>query len=162
MAKSLKSATTTIDVSAATAPTVGQILTATSPTAATWQTGGVASKVKTQTYNLATASGDVAITGIGFQPTSIICIANVDGTGGAISWGIADSAKASSSIARNNNTFFYKDQSGGTPALISLDPGSGSWSFAIVKSYDSDGFTLTWTRGGTNTGTANLLFLCFR
>lgn len=33
----LKSATTDINVSSATAPTVGQILTATSPTAATWQ-----------------------------------------------------------------------------------------------------------------------------
>lgn len=43
MAKSLKSATTTVDVSAATAPTSGQVLTATSGTAATWQTpsGGV-------------------------------------------------------------------------------------------------------------------------
>ena len=37
MAKSLKSATTTIDVSAATAPSVNQALIATSSTAATWQ-----------------------------------------------------------------------------------------------------------------------------
>ena len=37
MAKSLKSATTAIDVSAATAPITGQVLTATSSTAATWQ-----------------------------------------------------------------------------------------------------------------------------
>lgn len=34
----LKSATTTVDVSASTAPTIGQVLTATSGTAATWQT----------------------------------------------------------------------------------------------------------------------------
>lgn len=34
----LKSATTTVDVSAATAPTTGQVLTATSSTTATWQT----------------------------------------------------------------------------------------------------------------------------
>lgn len=37
-ARSLKSATTVVDVSAATAPTAGQVLTATSGTAATWQT----------------------------------------------------------------------------------------------------------------------------
>lgn len=37
-AKSLHSATTIVDVSAATAPTNGQVLTATSGTAATWQT----------------------------------------------------------------------------------------------------------------------------
>lgn len=36
----LKSATTTVDVSAAAAPSVGQVLTATSSTTATWQTGG--------------------------------------------------------------------------------------------------------------------------
>lgn len=43
---SLQSATTTIDVSAATAPTSGQVLTATSSTTATWQTptGGGAPK----------------------------------------------------------------------------------------------------------------------
>lgn len=37
-ASALKSATTTIDVSAATAPTSGQVLTATASTTATWQT----------------------------------------------------------------------------------------------------------------------------
>lgn len=36
--RALKSATTTVDVSAATAPTNGQVLTATGGTAATWQT----------------------------------------------------------------------------------------------------------------------------
>jgi hypothetical protein len=43
-ATALKSATTTVDVSAATAPTTGQVLTATSSTTATWQTasGGTA------------------------------------------------------------------------------------------------------------------------
>jgi hypothetical protein len=37
MAKSLKSATTTVDVSSATAPSTGQVLTATDSTHATWQ-----------------------------------------------------------------------------------------------------------------------------
>ena len=37
-AEALKSATTTVTVSAATAPSIGQVLTATSSTAATWQT----------------------------------------------------------------------------------------------------------------------------
>lgn len=36
-ANSLKSTTTNVNVSAATAPTIGQVLTATSGTAATWQ-----------------------------------------------------------------------------------------------------------------------------
>jgi len=49
----LKSATTTVDVSAATAPTSGQVLTATSSTTATWQTpsGGTTPSVQTFTAN---------------------------------------------------------------------------------------------------------------
>ena len=54
----LKTATTTVSVSGATAPTSGQVLTATSSTAATWQTpiggGGIeplqATKTDTETY----------------------------------------------------------------------------------------------------------------
>ena len=45
----LRSATTTINVSSATAPTVGQVLTATSGTAATWQTAAGGSGLVNQT-----------------------------------------------------------------------------------------------------------------
>lgn len=51
----LKSATTTIDVSAATAPTSGQVLTATSGTAATWQT--VTGTGTVTTVSVVTANG---------------------------------------------------------------------------------------------------------
>lgn len=53
----LKSATTTVDVSAATAPTAGQVLTATSSTAATWQNAGV--------FTLSYTSADQTITSAG-------------------------------------------------------------------------------------------------
>ena len=55
----LKSATTTVNVSSATAPTVGQVLTATSSTAATWQTpsgGGGGLSVIVAAYNNGTQS----------------------------------------------------------------------------------------------------------
>jgi len=63
-AKSLHSATTVVDVSAATAPTNGQVLTATSGTAATWQTAGggaefTATSLKTAAYTA--VSGDWVI-----------------------------------------------------------------------------------------------------
>lgn len=48
-ANSLHSATTVVDVSAATAPTVGQVLTATGTTAATWQTPAAGGAEFTQT-----------------------------------------------------------------------------------------------------------------
>lgn len=48
----LNSATTVIDVSAATAPTTGQVLTATSPTAATWQTPSTGGNVPAGAYQI--------------------------------------------------------------------------------------------------------------
>ena len=61
-APALRSATTTVDVSSATAPTVGQVLTATSGTAATWQTptsggAGTVTSVTSANANLTVATG---------------------------------------------------------------------------------------------------------
>lgn len=69
IANALKSATTTINVSAATAPTIGQVLMATSGTAATWQapTPGTVTSVSVVSANglagtVATATSTPAIT----------------------------------------------------------------------------------------------------
>ena len=48
-ASALKSATTTVSVSAATAPTTGQVLTATDSTHATWQAGAAGAEIITPT-----------------------------------------------------------------------------------------------------------------
>lgn len=52
-ANAISSATTTINVSSATAPTSGQVLTATSSTAATWQTASGGSSALTSAVNTA-------------------------------------------------------------------------------------------------------------
>ena len=67
-AGALKSATSVVDVSAATAPTIGQVLVATGPSAATWQslptgTGTVTNVSGTGTVNGITLSGSVTSTG---------------------------------------------------------------------------------------------------
>lgn len=68
-AEALKSATTTVSVSAATAPSSGQVLTATSGTTATWQTpagggsGGNWVLVSTTTISGAPATLDFALSG---------------------------------------------------------------------------------------------------
>lgn len=61
VANALKSATTTVNVSAATAPTSGQVLTATSGTAATWQTPAAASGANTALSNLAAVAINLAL-----------------------------------------------------------------------------------------------------
>ena len=82
-ASALKSASTTVSVSASTAPTTGQVLTATSDSAATWQTpstsGGTVTSVSgTGTVSGLTLSGTVTSSGsltlggsiTGFLPTT--------------------------------------------------------------------------------------------
>lgn len=117
----------------------------------------LASKVITATRDGVAASGDVAYTGVGFIPTSIIALMNVNG---ALyqSIGIVDSSKVSQSnylsaadvVFQSGNFITYSNQS--------------SWAQgAVVKSFDTDGFTLTWTKIGSPTANTMLIvFLCFK
>lgn len=116
------------------------------------------SKVIVATRDLTAASGDVSYTGVGFTPTSIICMGNIDGSANTISIGAADSAKSASSLEKDSNGYFYKND-----ILGRFSTGVGSaFQNAAVKSFDADGFTITWTKVGSPTGTAGLIFLCFR
>lgn len=58
LATALKSATTSVDVSAATAPSSGQVLTATSSTTATWQaSGAIATRFTSAAQTISNAGG---------------------------------------------------------------------------------------------------------
>lgn len=118
----------------------------------------LASKVITATRDMTAATGNVAYTGVGFTPTSIIAFATIDGTVYPISWGFSDSALTEKSLARNNDTFWY----GSLNALVYAVQAAGANQTCVVASYDTDGFTLTWTKANSPTGTLNIIFLCFR
>lgn len=119
---------------------------------------GLSSKIKTGTRDLSAASGNVAYTGIGFQPTAIICLAIVDSADYQVSWGFADSSKAGENVTKDSSTTFRNLGS----VLIFLQTSGGAYQTATVNSYDSDGFTLTWTKTGSPTGTLKLLFFCLK
>lgn len=38
---------------------------------------------------------------------------------------------------------------------------AGARQLANIKTFDADGFTITWTKEGSPIGTENLVFLCF-
>ena len=131
-----------------------------------WEAGGggaaLSSKVITGTRDLAAATGDVAYTGVGFQPTAVIALsykASVQWQCG--SWGLSDSVKACGCLL----LYAYRNIDGGAyligQSATSALPGTTGQT-AIVKSYDADGFTLTWTKNGVPTGTAVLYFLCLK
>lgn len=116
---------------------------------------GVRSKIITGTRDFAAASGDVAYTGVGFTPTSIMAFAY----GGTYmsSVGVSDSAGAEACSSKN-----YDSTSDGGAFLIYFTTAAGAYQTAVVKTYDADGFTLTWTKVSTASGVMQLKFICYR
>lgn len=115
------------------------------------------SKIITATRDMTGADGDVAYTGVGFQPTAVFALAAINGTI-QYSIGAADSsateinlynAQASTNVSADN-TF-----------LVIWAAGGGAQTGAL-KQFDADGFTITWTKYLTPTGTVTMKFLCFR
>lgn len=122
----------------------------------TYITNRLASKIITATRDLAAASGDVNYPGVGFVPTSILCIANVDNSF-KFSIGMVDVSRVSKSIAPSAANFMW---AGST--FITVSNAVDTAQTAILKSFEADGFVLTWTKLGSPTGTLQLSFLCFR
>jgi hypothetical protein len=119
--------------------------------------GGVLkSKVIGTTRDLTTASGNQAITGVGFQPTCVIMLAMLSSSYASV--GFADSGK----VARCVNTAAAGSGWDWSTSLGLIFSSSGNYQRGAVNSYDSDGFTIAWTKTGSPTGTAQLFFLCLR
>lgn len=119
----------------------------------------LASKVLASTRDMTAASGDVAYTGVGFTPTSIMAIAAIATGSTVASWGFADSAKTAKAINTYVTATFDAE---GSYLILLFQTNTSTFQYATVKSFDADGFTLTWTKAGSPTGTAVLQFLCFQ
>ena len=144
-ATGLKSATTSVSVSSATAPSVGQILTATSPTAATWQdpTGGSGGAISGATAGgvLVANAGTTGTTDPGFSYLA---------TGATIrQYNLGNDAATDYERVKsgwNGSDFETKYEYGGTG-----DPyyKNFRWTAASAGqfSWDSGGNQLTWTQG---------------
>jgi len=115
------------------------------------------SKIITATRDGTAASGDVSYTGVGFVPTSIHCLMSIDGTLFQ-SDGFSDSLKSSQCKLQSAANVYYN-----SAQLVNYSNRSTFDQYGVVKSYDADGFTLTWTKSGTPTaGTLSLIFICYK
>lgn len=112
-------------------------------------------KVKAETRDMAAASGDVSYTGYGFTPTGLIIFANA--TAG---FSIASSNPAKGYVILGIRASQYFTP--GENYIVQIKPTTGTWQNAIVKSYDADGFTLTWALYGAPTGTINMNVFAFK
>ena len=106
--------------------------------------------------DLTVASGDVAYTGFGFTPTSLIINYNIasNSHGGN---GFVDSSKSGKCMFTEDGTTRLSQAH-----LIFIPSASGQYQMADVKSYDADGFTLTWAKTASPTGTVLIDVLAVR
>lgn len=108
------------------------------------------------TRDIATASGTQAVTGVGFTPKALILLGVIDGTT-ITSFG-AHSATTGGAV-------FQRGSAGGFFASGALQFQTNSTpdqAFASVQSMDADGFTLSWTKQNSPTGTATIIYLALR
>lgn len=122
---------------------------------ATWASVG-AFKVGSFSRDMTAASGTQAVTGIGFQPKAVIFLAVYTVTSSSLSVGI-DDGTTSGEVNIFNASVTYDGASGRSIAL-----GDGTnFQRGPVSSFDSDGFTINFSKGGTPTGTATVYYLAF-
>lgn len=168
------------DLSGGTVPTVRLGSgTASSTTALfgdqTYKTiSGLSSKVISITRVLSAAAGNVSYTGVGFQPTTceFITMAGVNNNILSISMGFSDSSKAAFGVGelyQNVNDGSISTQSNtrnGAFAIYAADGNASvvfsAYQTAVIASYDSDGFTLTWAKTGAPTSTATIIVRCLK
>lgn len=105
-------------------------------------------------------TGTQAITGLGFSPKAVIFFATVESAVGRASWGMDDDAVGTCIVdygAVTTDTYVVAGSSS-----ISMTIASGVEAYGSISSLDADGFTLTWTKAGSPTGTAVIKYIAFR
>lgn len=118
---------------------VSQAITALSP--------GLRVYVGSFTRDMAGTAGDVSYTGSGFTPKVIIAFALVDQTAKACVFGFSSATSGNGIFADSASAGSY--QAGG--GFIYIEQSGGVYQAASLKTFDSNGFTLTWTKGGSPT-----------
>jgi len=110
--------------------------------------GGLSSTVTAETRAAATASGAVSYTGAGFTPTTIIVSSLGDDGKDSYALGFGDDA-----LGEQITLIYALD---GTPlnaqiayVAFGIDSAGSDYQRAVLTSLDSDGCTLTWTKGGS-------------
>lgn len=114
------------------------------------------------TYDTSTASGTLAITGVGFTPLGVLFLAGEYGTKDmsiGAQWGAAPKKCISDGNAVSAGTYFHHTD---RCLHLSMDGSITNQARGSISSYDVDGFTITWTKAGSPTGTAEILAIPFR
>jgi hypothetical protein len=112
------------------------------------------------TRDLTASSGDVSYTGVGFTPKAVIFFGTVDGAA-AMFFGMSTGASTNKGLFDRQLVSAATWGVTGTLAIYNVQ-GSGNEHYAKIKSFDADGFTLTWTKVSSPTGTLKVYYLALR
>lgn len=121
--------------------------------------GALKSKTVQFSRDLTAATGSVAYTGFGFQPTSCFATGQIAAstTQYTTIFSMADSARTAIAVFLNTTTSINS-----TAFLVASDATTTNFQIATIASYDADGFTLSWTKTAAPTGTFTFFVLCYR
>lgn len=127
--------------------------------------GSLSVKVGSFTRDMTLASGTQAVTGVGFKPRAVIFLANVNNTGQA-SIGVGALPNTATgpigSVSLNSRTAASAGTwSTNSGTVFAYQSGSAYYNGAIYD-MDSDGFTMSWTKTGSTTGTLEVNYIAFQ
>jgi hypothetical protein len=110
------------------------------------------------TRDTSTASGSQGVTGVGFTPKAVIALAQ-SGISAETSWAFSDGITHRGVYDRHNITADVHDE---TNQIAQAQESASDSYQGTIASFDADGFTISWTRTGTPTGTLGFSFLCLK
>lgn len=116
-------------------------------------------KIGSFTRNTSLAGGTQAVTGVGFEPQIILFLACQDGSN-EISIGFTDGTN-NGCIARSASANLYYVSTAYSIRDIESS-GATTTTYEGTVAMDSDGFTVTWTKTASPTGTLTVLYLALR
>ncbi len=116
-------------------------------------------KIVSFTRDVSTASGTQAVTGVGGTPIVVIFAATITTTN-VFSIGFDDGT--THLLVRANDGITTDTWAQASTASIWLQVGGAATDYyGSITTLGSDGFTVTWTKEGSPTGTATINALCF-
>lgn len=119
-------------------------------------------KVGSFTRDMTIASGAQPVTGVGFKPKAIVFLAGRNATSD-FSIGFSDGTANVGFYDLTNLGGGFVDQYGDMATLaITIAQSASNIYQGAVASFDSDGFTISWIKNATPTGTAKIYYLALR
>lgn len=112
-------------------------------------------KIGSFTRDMTAATGSVAYTGVGFTPKAVVFLSALSSQSIPLSVGVDDSTGRGTIFTRGSASFIT------TPSYsIQLETLAGTdFQSGSISAFGADGFTIGWTKTGSPTGTAQIIYM---